>query len=125
MRSYNHFVVHYSNDGPRPRTPEQFRAMVVEEVESEANLGPGANLKVLKPGKLVGYKLNVPGTRYMPNKDIAPYIEYLYKVRVHGPYRDLALITGNLKSEYGRQWQSGSDKRLKYLGWKPYKGKGI
>lgn len=117
MRSYYHLVVHYSNDGPRPRKAEEFLAMVVGEVESEANFGPGKNLEVRKPGKLVGYTVVVP-----PNKDCAPYIEYLYRVRVYGPDKDIKLITHNMREEYGTI--ASDDKHIRKLGWKTYRGAG-
>jgi hypothetical protein len=132
-KSYFHLVAAPCWAGDKlPLTAEEFLKLVVDEVSSEANLGPYRRLRVREPGTLVGKTFVTPGLPNARNgRDVTDphfrrkgYWEYLYRVRVVGPPKDVNIITANIKAECGPQFESVTPRRLRKLGWNPVDSKG-
>ena len=132
-KSYFHLVAApICNDDAEPKTVKDFLTLVVGEA---GYFGPVKRLKLREPGILVGKTFVAPSRNPKERKnkhDVTDpafngkgHWEFLYKVRVIGPPKDINLITRNLVAEYGPAFDRTTPARLKKLGWNPLDSKGI
>jgi hypothetical protein len=112
--SFYYLAGYTENDwlGKVPTEPKHFLELVVGEIQ-EGNFGPWERLEVRRPGKLVATankKLRLGGPP-----------EYLYKVRVYGPKKDIKTIKELLENEYGKGFNRTDPKSMRKLLWDPVK----